>query len=102
MINHALGCNRGADTFFDDSHDLEDPISPPGKCRYTITDAHCRGGLRGCTVDPYVSARAGIGGRRACGIQAHSPQPLVDTGVLHSKTIAHRVTPCIPKRERMT
>ena len=93
MIHHTLLCNGCADTFFDDPHDLENPVSPSGEGGYTITDAHGRGWLRGCTVDPNVPARAGIGGRRARRIQAHCPQPLVDTRVLHSKTIAHRVTP---------
>jgi hypothetical protein len=79
VVNQALGGHRGTYPLVDDPDDFHNPQSVGHMSLDAVTHPHGRGSLGRASVDPDVPGPAGHGGRRAGLVQAHGPQPLIDS-----------------------
>ncbi len=83
MVDHTVGSKHGADPFVDDQFHFEHPFDTVHLGRDRVADMDGGRGLGRRSVDTDVAAMTRISRSRAGGVQAHGPQPFVDTSRIH-------------------
>lgn len=99
VVDEARRGGGWPDPLVDHLDDLDDPLTPVGPRRDTVTNSHVGRRLHAGSVEPDVPATARRR-RLSAGLEnAHRPEPAVDPRRLHRRIVARAATSWATKRD---